>query len=110
MRKDIILKNDKYRKSRNGYARLLNIYCRKCAKQLLTYQKDGPGNLRRLYFDRIFAPSALQGLQYKDLKSVPALRCKRCGEILGQPYVYLKEKRKAFRLFQASVVKKIKKI
>ena len=57
-----ILKNDKYRKSREGRSRLLNILCAKCGTEILEYQKDGTGA------------------------------------------------RKAFRVFQEAVIKKIKKM
>ncbi len=103
-------KRDKYKTARGGYSRLLDVCCRKCDNVILVYQKDGPGNLRRLYLDRIFAPDDLTGLQSLDLKNIPILKCKKCGEILGVPYIYIKEKRKAFRLFQDSVVKRIKKL
>jgi len=93
-----ILKNDKYRKSRGGYSRLLNISCQECGSQICSYQKDGPGNLRRMYLDRITN------------KRVPllgkALACPR-GHLLGVKIVYKKENRQAFRLFVDSIVKKI---
>lgn len=50
----IIFKNDKYKKTRGGYSRLLNISCQKCGSQICYYQKDGPGNLRRMYIDQLF--------------------------------------------------------
>jgi len=106
----IELRRDKYKSRRGGYSRLLEIYCRKCEKLVSTYQKDGPGNLRRLYMDRIFAPAELANLRSVNIKNVPLLRCKNCNEILGTPYIYPKERRKAFRLYQDTVVKKIKKI
>lgn len=108
--KKIILKKDKYKSARGGYSRLLNIYCRKCENIVVVYQKDGPGNLRRLYLDRIFEPTEMAGLQSLNLSDIPALKCKKCGEILGAPYIYIKEKRKAFRLYQDAVIKKIKKL
>jgi ribosomal protein S27E len=102
------LKNDKYRSARGGYSRLLNVFCRKCNNLILTYQKDGPGNLRRLYIDRIFYPKNFSYLQ--DKNNVPVLKCKKCSEILGTPIIYKKENRKAFRLYQDAVTKKIRKI
>jgi ribosomal protein S27E len=102
MKKSIFaFKKDKYRKARGDYSRLLNVYCRKCENLILVYQKDGPGNLRRLYLDRICESTA-------KIKSV--LKCAKCGEILGTPYLYPKEKRPAFRLYQDAVVKKIRKL
>ena len=63
-----------------------------------------------MYLDRIFEPVELTGLESMDIKDVPALKCKKCSEILGTPYIYLKEKRKAFRLYQDSVVKRLRKL
>lgn len=105
----LAFKRDKYKSARGGYSRFLEIICRKCEASILLYQKDGPGNLRRLYLDRIFAPDTLINLQHKETKDIPALKCQKCGETLGTPYIYAKEKRKAFRLYQDSVIKKIKK-
>ena len=111
MNKEIFsLKKDKYKSARGGYSRLLNVCCRKCESILVVYQKDGPGNLRCLYMDRIFVPKKLTDLQKIDIKNIPILKCDNCGEIIGVPYIYQKEKRKAFRLFQDSVVKKLRKI
>jgi hypothetical protein len=105
-----IIKKDKYKSARGGYSRLLNICCRKCEGIATVYQKDGPGNLRRMYLDRIFEPKELVGLQNCAIKEILPLKCNKCGEILGLPYIYKKEKRKAFRLFQDSIIKKIRKI
>lgn len=102
-------KKDKYKTVRGGHSRLLNIHCRKCENVVLVYQKDGPGNLRRLYLDRIFNPAELTGLQFLNLKDVPALKCKKCGQALAASYIYPKEKRKAFRLYQNSIIKRITK-
>jgi ribosomal protein S27E len=100
-------KTDKYKSSRGGHTRLLDISCRKCGKHKLFYQKDGPGNLRRMYMDRIIAPERLNKNQYKKIKSVSSLKCVDCGEILAHPYIYKKEKRNAYRLFVDSVKKKM---
>jgi|SRR3989344_1224662 len=109
MKTRLTFKKDKYSKARGSYSRCLNIYCRKCESLILTYQKDGPGNLRRLYLDRIFSPKNFADLQ-KQGKLVPNLNCNQCKEVLGIPYIYSKEKRKAFRLFQDAVVKKVRKL
>ena len=103
------LKRDKYKSARGGYSRILDVCCRKCEHIVVVYQKDGPGNLRRLYMDRIFAPEDLMNLQMKNIKDLPALKCPKCGEVLGTPYIYAKEKRPAFRLYQDAVIKRIKK-
>jgi hypothetical protein len=47
-------KNDRYRKAREGYARLLAVSCATCGTHLFSYQKDGPGIVKRLYLDRIY--------------------------------------------------------
>jgi len=104
------LKKDKFRNVRGGYSRLLNIYCRKCNSLVLSYQKDGPGNLRRLYLDRIFSPKKLTNLQKNNLKEISNLKCLKCYELLGTPYIYDKENRKAYRLYQDAVMKKLRKL
>ena len=106
----IKFKNDSYKKSRGGYSRLLDISCAKCGVPLLLYQKDGPGNLRRLYFDRIFSPKKWASLESKPLNAVPTLKCLKCKEDLGTPYIYKKENRKAFKLYQDALIKKIRKL
>jgi hypothetical protein len=93
-------KNDKYRKIRGGWTRILEIHCQKCGEHICKYQKDGPGNLRRMYLDRIFEPKVI--VSKKDLS------CAK-GHILGVKIVYDKENRPAFRLFVDSVTKKIVK-
>lgn len=107
MPQSYIIKRDKYKQARGGHSRLLNVCCRKCEKVAVVYQKDGPGNLRRLYLDRIFNPENLTNLQSKAIENVKALKCHSCNEVLGIPYIYPKERRKAFRLFQDAVIKRI---
>lgn len=53
---DFKLKNDKFRKTRGGHSRLLEIKCSSCSNMLCVYQKDGPGILKRMYVDRIYSP------------------------------------------------------
>ncbi len=103
-------KNDKYKNSRGGYSRLLEIFCSKCGEKILEYQKDGAGTLKRMYLDRIFYPDKLVGLEKNNLKEIEILKCPGCKRLIGYPYVYKKEKRKAFRVFQDSIKKKIKKL
>ncbi len=110
MKSRFTFKKDKFKSSRGGYSRLLNIHCYKCSYLVLVYRKDGPGNLRRLYFDRIFSPDKLVNLQKQNIKAIPPLKCSECGHIMGMPYIYEKEKRKAFRIFQDALIKKIRKI
>jgi len=91
-------KNDKFRKTRGGYTRLLKISCEKCDSSICLYQKDGPGNLRRMYIDRIIDPAV--SISRKDLS------CSK-GHQLGVKIIYQKEKRPAFRIFVDSVTKKV---
>ncbi len=100
------LKKDKFKSSRSGYSKLLDIYCRKCDNIVAIYQKDGPGNLRWMYLDRIFSPENLTNLQNLNLKDISELKCPKCGQILGSLYIYEKESRPAFRLFVDAVIKR----
>ena len=109
-KKSFSFKRDKYKTSRGGHSRLVNICCRKCESIVAVYQKDGPGNLRRMYTDRIFAPAELTDLQALRINDAPTLTCRKCGEVLGTPFIYLKEKRKAFRLYQDAVIKRLRKL
>lgn len=92
------LKNDKYRKSRGGYSRLLKIYCSQCNEFLCEYQKDGSGVLKRLYIDRIYNP-IITG----DKKFI----CDNCNNVIGVLSIYKKENRPAYMLTPGSISKKI---
>src|SRR5882762_7979208 len=92
-------KNDPYRQARGGYARLLAVSCATCGTHLFSYQKDGPGLVKRLYVDRIYQSSMYEGLQDRALQDLRPLLCPHCGEYLGMPMIYQKEQRLAFRLF-----------
>jgi len=94
------LKNDRYKKNRGGYSRLLAVACQKCGSGICKYQKDGPGNLRRMYIDRI--SDARVSIGRKDLT------CTK-GHLVGVKMVYEKENRPAFRLFVDSITKRIVK-
>jgi hypothetical protein len=102
----IRLKQDNYRKTRGGYSRFLEVYCEHCGHIVALYQKDGPGPLKRMYIDRIVSPERLAKLQHVSVKRVPNLLCSHCKQLIGIPYVYKKEKRPAFRLFEGSTTKK----
>jgi len=103
-------KKDKFNNARKGGSKLLELNCRKCNSLIAVYQKDGPGSLLRLYLDRICSPDKLVNLQKKSIKEILALRCEKCHELIGTPYIYEKENRKAFRLYHDAVVKKIRKL
>ena len=94
-------KKDGFKESRGNYSRLLEIYCNACENKVLIYQKDGPGILKRLYLDRILE---------SNIEVNKNLICNKCKQILGIPYIYEKEERKAFRLFQDAVKSKIIKL
>ena len=96
------LKNDKYRKARGGRTRLFSVHCEGCNSPLFLYQKDGPGPLKRVYIDRILAPN--------DLGKTKQLICTKCKKVIGTYYIYEKEKRPAYRLYQDAVVKKPAKV
>lgn len=100
MQKRFILKNDKFRRARGGYSRFLNIFCDSCGNHLCLYQKDGPGELKRMYTGRIFAPKTQPSIQQE-------FTCPSCKKIIGTFYNYKKERRPAIRLYQGSITKKI---
>lgn len=101
------IKRDKYKNARGGYSRLVNLHCRKCDDIIAIYQKDGPGNLRRAYMDRILAPDYLVGLEQNNINNIKNLECLKCNFVVGIPFIYQKENRNAFRIFQDSIVKRI---
>lgn len=96
--KKLKLKRDGYMSARGGTSAFLNIYCARCRRWLLLYQKDGPGTLFRLYLDRIHAP--------EDLKKTKGLTCGHCNTSIGVPMVYKPENRQAFRLIPGAIVRK----
>ena len=102
-----LFKSDQYRKSRGGYSRFLEISCEHCSHKVIVYQKDGPGELRRMYIDRIFKPENFSKLENKSINKIPDLTCSNCKRVLGIPYIYQKENRKAFRLFVGAITKKV---
>lgn len=109
-RQQFNLKSDAYRKTRGGYSRFLNIYCSKCKNHILLYQKDGPGPLKRLYLDRIFAPNNLTSLYLaRHAKKISNLVCPNCHSRIGTLYKYPKEKRLAFLLNPISFIKRVGK-
>lgn len=95
---DFTFKNDKYKRSRGGFSKLLDIRCRKCRQEICLYQKDGHGALYRLYIDRIF--NSTIPLNNKSIS------CHN-GHILAMKILYQKENRIAFRLFTDSIIKKV---
>ena len=70
-------KKDKYASNRGGTSVLLEISCEHCGEHVCYYQKDGPGQLKRMYCDRIVSPPMLveevKGKEFNDLKPVKAI-------------------------------------
>lgn len=93
------MKNDKYKKARGGWSRMLDICCEHCGNHICFYQKDGPGPLKRMYHDRISGVSTDES----------NLVCPKCKEVLGVGIIYEKENRPAYRLFAGSITKKVVK-
>ena len=99
------LKKDRFTRARGGSSKLMAIRCAKCQHPALLYQKDGSGNLLRIYLDRIRAPEDLAGLNQaatskSDLKG---LRCPNDQELLAIPMAYKPENRLALRVIRGSV-------
>jgi len=90
------MKKDAFSLSRGNWSRILLVSCAKCNEPLLTYQKDGKGELKRLYLDRIVSG-----------KPGKKLICTVCKRELGVIGVYDVEKRKCINLFQGAVAKKV---
>lgn len=107
--KNFSFKKDRYRKARGGTSVFLSLSCANCRTWLLLYQKDGPGQLLRLYLDRIHAPENLESLQRQFVrqgaKEIPALRCPSCNALIAVPMVYEKEGRLAYRLIHGTFSK-----
>lgn len=93
-------KRDQYRKNRGDYSCFLNIFCDSCESHLALYQKDGAGELKRMYVDRIMAPKVLSSSNKECV-------CTSCKKVIGLFYNYKKENRQAIRLYQGSIYKKI---
>ena len=102
--KKLTFKKDRFSKNRGDYSRWLLISCEHCNAPLVVYQKDGPGALMRLYFDRIVLPKAIAA---QKPSTTPDLRCKTCNRVVGIPTIFKKEKRAVFRLFAGAVTKRV---
>jgi len=101
------IKSDSYKNARKGGSKLINIFCIKCNSKILLYQKDGIGNLLRLYLNRIIWPEEYQSLSKTSIPDkIPNLKCTYCNEIIGYPIIY-DDGRPAFRLVPSSFTKKL---
>lgn len=99
------IKKDKYFRDRQSIYVILGIRCAKCGKEVLLYQKDGRGGLKRLYLNRILAPEKFAVLQdtVRNEKQLAMLACE-CGANIGIPMLH-REGRLAFRLIPGSFTK-----
>lgn len=104
------MKNDIYRRARGGKAEVIEVVCVNCSRRVLTYQKDGRGNLLRCYLNRIMGPDEYESLQYstsiREPKHMPNLYCE-CKSLIGTPMRH-KDGRLAFRLIRGSYQRKRK--
>lgn len=102
------LRRDRYMSARGGTSSFYNIYCSHCRSWLLLYQKDGTGNIFRLYLDRIHAPESLVKLHKSDVKPKDhsGLTCNNCNTSIGVPMVYKPENRLAIRLVPGAIIRK----
>lgn len=96
--KTFSFKEDQYKTARGGRSRFLKITCEGCGAFLGIYQKDGPGNLRRMYLDR---------LHVSKIGKEKDTMCPACNRVIGTSIVYKKEQRPAIRLYVDAVVKQI---
>lgn len=98
------LKKDRYFRERGKSAKMIRVSCFVCGNFLLLYQKDGPGWLKRLYLNRIYAPeeyACLQrNLRIKTPRDLQPLYCS-CGALIGSPMVH-KDGRLAFHLVRGA--------
>lgn len=102
----IKFRRDRYYKARGGTAQLLRITCGRCGRYICLYQKDGSGNLYRIYWDRVFEPAVCTEYRPDATQGEMApLGCPACGYILGVPMTYAPEARLAWRLAPGAVHK-----
>jgi len=94
-------KQDIYTQNRGNYSEFFELHCRKCGCKIAKYQKDGAGHLLRIYVDRISENNDLLNFEV-DKKII----CPNCQRLLGLGYLYPKEKRPAYILFQDTIIKK----
>ena len=106
----MIFKKDKYRTARGGHSRLIKVDCSNCKQNILLYQKDGAGPLKRLYLDCILDHKLARRLKIVPSKKIPNLKCQKCGSVVGSSYIYEKENREAVRLFAYCVSSKITRV
>ncbi len=83
--------NDRFKTRRGGTSKWLMVSCRECQDDLFVYQKDGTGQLLRIYLDRIFSvPSGERPYKGFVEQHLGALACLECETIIGVPMTYKK--------------------
>ncbi len=94
-------KKDIFQK-RRGKSKLLLLICKNCKEKLALYQKDGPGWLKRCYFDRLFFLPELKNPDENYEKFI----CFKCDSILGKKIIFLKENRLAFKIDRKKLIRR----
>lgn len=104
-------RQDKFTEARGGWSTLLSIFCARCKTEVLLYQKDGPGELKRMYLDKIIAPDALaeKVAACSAISDMAKLSCPNCKNLMGIPMVYEKENRLAYQVAPGGIIEKINK-
>ncbi|MBT3923675.1 MAG: hypothetical protein HOK41_03445 [Nitrospina sp.] len=86
-------------------SRHLDISCGKCGEFILSYRKEGSGQLIRLYLDKIQEPKSLASLKSKGKKSqIPSLVCPECNLQIGHPMEH-ERSRLAYRMIKGAFKK-----
>ena len=86
-------------------SRHLDIYCAKCGTFIVSYRKEGSGQLIRLYLDKVLQPKSLVALKSSGRKtSLPVLTCSKCGNSIGHPMEH-EGNRLAYRMIKGSFKK-----
>ena len=95
-----------YRK-RGGTAQWLLLLCGTCKKEITLYQKDGPGQLLRLYLDRITGSQGERPFKNINYEQIKNLSCLACNSVIATPMIYGKDDRPrtALRLINNGVEK-----
>ncbi|MEP5338118.1 MAG: hypothetical protein ABJL44_15445 [Algibacter sp.] len=98
------IRKDRYYRVRGATTQLYWISCTKCKEKICIYQKDGKGNLFRLYADRLIV--LLNGIKLKDEKgnTKKNLVCS-CMNVLAVLMYYKRESRMAYRLIKGRIIK-----
>jgi len=94
-----IFTSDKYTKGRGKFVKKIEVRCANCSEKVFDYQKEGNGELEKLFFDLI--------LDNLSVKNNIQLVCRKCEKVLGKRFIFGKEKRDAFKLYPGAVYWKI---